>query len=133
MSGFVLHDVQGQATSIGTGLPPVPLPAGLAAVVITDADFVGVTAGTHRWNPATRLVEVDTVKAALTANQQTVDDYLAASMPTMQTIIDTVQVSGSNTSQLLTAIRAVQTQLKDVARLLRRVDRALVDDYTSAD
>lgn len=130
MSAFVLHDAQGAAQSIATGSPPSSPPSGLSAVVITDAEFSGLTRGTHLWDAASRTVLLDTVKAAIAANQQTVRSDLAAAMTSMQTIIDTAQVSFTTTAAAQTAMRALQTQVKDEARLLRRLVRAVVEDYS---
>lgn len=62
MSAFVIHD-QGEPKSIATGTPPDPVPNGWQAVIITDAEFSGLTGGTHRWDAPTRTVQLDTAKA----------------------------------------------------------------------
>lgn len=133
MAAFVLHDPAGQAKSIATGAAPSPVPGGLTAVVITDAEFAGLTAGTHKWNSTTRAVEVDTVKAQWSANQQTVRDFIANAAPTLQAIIDKAQVSFTNVTGAQSAMRDMQTDVKNLARGMRRVGRMLLDDYTGSD
>lgn len=132
MSAFVLHD-NGEAKSISSGIPPDPVPNGWAAVVITDAEFTGLTSGTHLWDAATQTVQLDTVKAQIAANQQTVRQFIVDAAPTLQGIIDAPQASFTNVSQAQTAVRALQAQVKDLARGMRRVGRMLLDDYSAAD
>lgn len=132
MSAFVLHD-QGEAKSVATGNPPNPVPNGWAAAVITDAEFTGLTTGTHRWDPPTRTVVVDQAKQQAAANVQAVRDAVTAAAAVMQAIIDTPVPNIGNVAQAQTAIRALQAQVKDEARLLRRLIRLAVEDYTGTD
>lgn len=132
MSAFVLHD-NGEAKSIATGVPPSPVPNGWLAKVITDAEFAGLTAGTHRWDPPTRTVVLDQAKQQAAANLQAVSDAVTAAAAAMQAIIDTPAPNIGNVAQAQTAIRALQTQVKDEARLIRRLIRLAVEDYTGTD
>lgn len=132
MSAFVLHD-QGEAKSIATGSPPNPVPNGWSAVVITDAEFAGLTSGTHRWDTPTRTVVVDSAKAQQATNLQTIRDGVTAALATMQAIIDTAQISFTTVAQAQTAMRGLQAQVKDEARVLRRLIRLAVEDYTGTD
>lgn len=54
MTTFLIHDATGKAVSVGTVVAN-PLPAGLTAVALSDADAqaLGVT---RQWNPTTRTV-----------------------------------------------------------------------------
>lgn len=128
----MLHD-NGQPRSIATGTPPNPVPTGLTAKVITDAEFTGLTAGTHRWDAPTVSVVVDTAKAALAANQQSVRDYIANARPALQAIAGRSPASFSNIAGGQSAVRACQQDLATIANGLLRVGRMLLDDYTGTD
>ena len=133
MSAYVLHDTAtGEARSIAT-VAPQSVPDGVTQATITDNEFAGLTGGTHRWNATTRLVEVDTAKEQVAANQQTVRDFIAAAAPTLQAIIDRPQVTFTNIGGAQTAARDIQGDVKNLARGMRRVARMLLDDYTGSD
>lgn len=132
MSAYVLH-ASGDPKSIASGTPPNPVPNGWACKVITDAEFAGLTSGTHRWDPPTLTVVVDTAKTQAATNQQAIRDQAAQGMATLQAIIDTAPPSFSNIAGGQTAVRALQVQVKDCARILRKLIRLALDDYSGTD
>lgn len=55
MSTYVIHDTDGRAVSVGTKVAD-PLPAGLTAVQLADADADGLRFGSKQWDQASRTV-----------------------------------------------------------------------------
>lgn len=133
MSAFVLHDSTGQARSIASGEVPATIPANLTAKIITDLEFDGIRLGTHIWNSSTRSVEEDLTRLNRAANAEAVRDFVAQSTTALQAIIDAPPVTFTTVAQGQTAMRALQNQMKDSARLMRRIARFVLDDYSGND
>jgi hypothetical protein len=55
MSWYIVKNGSGEAVSMGTVLAN-PMPSGLAAVALSDADASGILAGEKRWDAATQTV-----------------------------------------------------------------------------
>lgn len=133
MTAYVLHDAQGEPRSIATGLAPSPAPGGLTAKVLTDAEFTGLTCGSHRWDVTTRTVMPDAARAQLSANHQAVLDFITQAAPTLQAIVDTPTATFTNVGGAQAAVRGLQGQVKDIAGVLRRLGRLAINDFTGAD
>ena len=69
MSTYVVHDATGRAVSIGTKVAD-PLPAGLTAVALANADADSLRAGTGQWDPDTRTVVPRVVVVVPTAEDR---------------------------------------------------------------
>lgn len=125
----------GAAVSMGTVVAD-PLPEGLAVYTCTQSEIDGLRSGAKRWDPTSRTV-VDTPgwvdPAVGEANRVTILDQAAAAMSALQAIIDTPLVSFSNVAGAQTAVRGLQAQVKDEARVLRRLVRLAVADLTGTD
>jgi hypothetical protein len=132
VTGFVIHD-RGEPKSVASGIPPDPVPNGWSAKVITADEFAGLTGGTHRWDAPSRSVVVDVAKAQAAANQQAIRDFIAQALSGLQAIINTPPATFTTTPGVEAAMRALQAQVKDEARLLRRIVRFLLDDFTAPD
>lgn len=79
---------------------------------------------------AEEVVEVDVTAQVV---EVTLHDQARAAMATLQAIIDSPQVTFTTLAQAQTQMRQLQTQVKDEARLLRRLVRLAVSDLTAAD
>lgn len=55
MTTYMIHDGAGEPVSLGTVVAD-PLPTGLIAVALTDAEHAGIQDGTMTWDAATRTV-----------------------------------------------------------------------------
>jgi hypothetical protein len=55
MSWYIVKNGSGEAVSMGTVLAN-PMPSGLAAVALSDADAGGILTGEKRWDAATQTV-----------------------------------------------------------------------------
>lgn len=64
------------------------------------------------------------------ARHDTIDTALRQALATLQAIIDTPQAAFGNIAGAQTAVRALQVQVKDEARILRRLIRLAVNDFS---
>ena len=65
--------------------------------------------------------------------EYTLHDLVRQAMVGMQAIIDSPQVTFTTLAQAQTQMRQLQAQVKDEARVLRRMLRLLLGDFTGTD
>lgn len=87
------------------------------------------------WDLDGNLVEDDQVVVDTTAedNESTIRQQVDLALTMLQQIIDTPQVTFSNVAGAQTAMRALQAQVKDEARVLRRLIRLAVQRFDGSD
>jgi hypothetical protein len=128
MTCYVVTDQTAKVVSIGTVLAS-PLPAGLTANVISNADYDAILQGLKRWRNG--AVE-DTGLAATQANQATVAAALAQALSDLDAVIAAAAVPATVTSvaQAQTAVRAIQVHVGNMALHLKRAIRYATGDFT---
>lgn len=70
---------------------------------------------------------------ASTINEQTIRSQIGTGLSALQAIIDTAQPTVNSTAAAQTAIRALQAQVKDMARIQRKMLRLLDDRLDGTD
>ena len=110
---------------------PAALPLGLSATSITEADAEGLRAGSLRWDATTSAAVpvpgwID--PSVLAGNRTTLETNLAQDLAAAQAIIDTAQVSATNAG-----VRELQRQVKDMARMNRRLIRLVLQSFDAAE
>lgn len=131
MTAYVLTDAQGAVVSIGTVVTS-PLPQGITANQISDADFDAIRQGLKRWSGG---AIVDTTLAAQNANVTTIRTGLGsffADAAAAQTTITNLLAQAApgagtlTTAQLSTIVRALDTSLRSVATIEQGVIKRAV-------
>lgn len=145
MTAFVLTNAQGAVVSVGTVVAN-PLPAGITANQISDADFTAIIAGLKRWSAGsvvdTGLATNQTNGAAvLTALAQAIvdmasvmtdmDTLLAASALPAGSALTTIQLT-TIVRQLDSAARTTATDLKSAALRVKQAARMLNGDFSAS-
>lgn len=128
MTAYVVTDQTAKVVSIGTVLAN-PLPAGLTATVISDADYQAIIAGLKRWQNG---AAVDTGLATTQANQATVAAALAQALADLDAVIAAAAVPATvgSVAQAQTAVRAIQIHVGNMALHLKRAIRYAIGDFT---
>lgn len=123
MTSAVYTSSTGELVSVGTVVAN-PLPAGLTAVALTQADADGLASGAKRWNPSLPGVEatpgwVDpaisltnraTIEQAITDALAQLDALIAATaLPAIAAIPAIPAGASLTTTQLTTSLRSLST------------------------
>lgn len=82
-----------------------------------------------------RLLEEQVVEVDVTTdtNRATIEEQIHLALSALAAIIDTPQATFSTVAQAQAQIRTLQGQVKDEARILRRLIRLQVGDLTGTD
>lgn len=119
MTAYAVHQVSnGQLVSVGTVIAD-PLPAGLAAIVLSQTDGQSLRDGTGAWDAVTLTVIPLPLDQDI-VNQSAIETNLATDMDAMQALIDA-------TNGTINAGPA--PFMKDIARMLRRSGRLHLNDF----
>lgn len=148
MTTYALHrSDDGQLVSVGTVVAD-PLPDGLTAVQLADADADGLATGSRQWDASTRaciatpgwvdpaLAEGNriTIEAAITQALADLDALIAA--PAVPVLPDGTYTTAQASNHLRTLRNYVQQNragAQQVARTLKRTIRLVRGDFDGTD
>ena len=138
MPGFVIYETAGgKARSFTTALPD-PIPNGLSSQAVTEPDWTDLRSGALMWDEVSKTLipsgrPTEAQLATQAANAVTIKSNVAAALTAMQAIIDTPAPQFGNIAGARAAIQDLQSQVKDEARVLRRLIRLVADQLDGTD